>query len=234
MTPWHSPQTLTAPQTQTRGKTLLFCHTSQNHQFRGPLNLKKWPRGPQNLENGPLASFFLKTLPQMIENTVQKKKELEISKNTHFSRCVIFLGEERSTFLNNDVSNNMHFWSIHSLISMIFVNSNFYFLHWKREAQTKKIARNLAPASKFRTPRPPKGLHSDRKRGHSGFWVTQVPQCKPPTLYSSPVSSKQFSSSMISTWISSLFCKYLPILVMSTRSRAVHGVFASSFTSAGG
>ena len=30
-------------------------------------------------------------------------------------------------------------------------------------AQTKKKARNLALASKFRTPRPPNGAHSDRK-----------------------------------------------------------------------
>ena len=35
----------------------------------------------------------------------------------------------------------------------------------KRSAQTKIRARNLAPASKFRSPGPPKGAHSDRKEG---------------------------------------------------------------------
>ena len=71
-TPWHAAQTLTAPQTQTtRGETLLFCHTSLHQKFRA-LNLKMGQEVPKTLKTGPLPHYFLTTVPQMVENTVQK------------------------------------------------------------------------------------------------------------------------------------------------------------------
>ena len=44
LTPWHSPQTPTAPQRQTtRGKTLLFCDASRTKNFEHP-EPQKWAR----------------------------------------------------------------------------------------------------------------------------------------------------------------------------------------------
>ena len=74
--------------------------------------------------------------------------------------------EVRSTFFNHDVSNDMNFWSIHWVTSMIFVNSHFDFLPRKwEEANQEKRLESLALASKFRTPRPTKWALSDRNRG---------------------------------------------------------------------
>ena len=66
--------------------------------------------------------------------------------------------------------------------------SNFdVFWPLQKEAQTKKRARNLAPASNVRSPGPPKGAHPDPKGGqkgsHSEFWETK----RAPGLSSHPV-----------------------------------------------
>ena len=59
------------------------------------------------------------------------------------------------------------------------VSSSIETMRWmfsnpkKKGVQTKKRARNLALASKFRSPRPPKGTHSDRKEGHTGFFLEE-------------------------------------------------------------
>ena len=73
-TPWYSPQTLTEPQRQTtRGKTLLFCYTSPYQKFREHLNLKMGQVVPKTLiPNSPGPLCFFTTVPQMVENTVQK------------------------------------------------------------------------------------------------------------------------------------------------------------------
>ena len=59
LTPWHSPQTPTAPQRQTtRGKTLVFCDASRTKRC-------------ETLISSLLTHFFfLTTVPQMEENTM--------------------------------------------------------------------------------------------------------------------------------------------------------------------
>ena len=55
----------------TRGKTML-CDASRTKKFGLP-QPQNGPRSPKNLENYPLGRlFFLTTVPQMVENTVQK------------------------------------------------------------------------------------------------------------------------------------------------------------------
>ena len=54
----------------------------------------------------------------MVENTA-KIREIEIlQKNTYFSEVLFSLGEKQRLF--QDVSNNMHFWSVHWVFHMIF------------------------------------------------------------------------------------------------------------------
>ena len=86
-----------------------------------------------------------------------------------FLRCALF-PSVGSTFLKHDMSNDMHCWSIHWVIEMIFLYTHtLTFFTPKKGAQTKKRARNWAPASNFRTPRPPTGAHADKKRSAKGY-----------------------------------------------------------------
>ena len=82
-----STDTDTAPQTQTtRGKTLLFCHTSPYQNFG--------PRGPKNLENGPL--FFDDRAADGKKHSA-KMRRLEISKkHTHFCDVSFSSGKKHS------------------------------------------------------------------------------------------------------------------------------------------
>ena len=87
LTPWHSPQTPTAPQRQTtRGKTLLFCDASRTKNFEPP-EPQNGPGGPINPDFDLLAHFFLTTVPQMVENTA-KMRELEFQKVRIFAKCI--------------------------------------------------------------------------------------------------------------------------------------------------
>ena len=94
-------------------------------------------------------------------------------KNAHLSMCIRLA---RSKFSKHRVSNTLHFWSIQRVFYM-FVCSNFrgYFDPPYKNPNKETVLENEVPASKFRTSRPPKGVHSDQKKGaptHFRFWVT--------------------------------------------------------------
>ena len=73
LTRWHSPQTPTAPQRQTRrGKTLLFSDASRTKNFEPSLNLNMGQEVTKTLKTSPLAHVFLTSVAQMVENTVLK------------------------------------------------------------------------------------------------------------------------------------------------------------------
>ena len=73
LTPWHSPQTPRTSQTQTtRGKTLLFCHTSLHQKFPAPWSSKWTEKSQKPWNRAPRLTIFLTTVPQMAENAVHK------------------------------------------------------------------------------------------------------------------------------------------------------------------
>ena len=82
----------------------------------------------------------------------------------HFAMCTFPC--TRSTFFVKPCL-KQHAFLVHPLgVSNDFLHTpTLMFLDPKKGAQTKKRARNLAPASKFRSPGPPKGAHSERKKG---------------------------------------------------------------------
>ena len=88
-----------------------------------------------------------------------------------FPFCV-FLGdflilEKKFLFMYNYILISNVYFDVFDVFPFFLIFSFFHF----------------CPASKFRTPRPTKGAHSDRKKGapkkgaHSGFWMTQGAQC---------------------------------------------------------
>ena len=96
LTPWHSPQTPTAPQRQTtRGKTLLFCNASRTKIFDLP-QPQNGPRSPKNHENEspPWLIIFSTTVPQMVENTVKNEGARNFEKNNAFCDVHFSLGEK--------------------------------------------------------------------------------------------------------------------------------------------
>ena len=91
----------------------------------------------------------------------------KISKKYAFFRCALFFGEKQNLETR---CIKQHAFLVDPLgVSYDFLYTPTFFLtHQKRWAQTKKGARNLAPASKFRSSVPPRGCHSDRKGSQKG------------------------------------------------------------------
>ena len=165
MTPWHSPQTPTAPQRQTtRGKTLLFCDASRTKELDFP-QPQNGPRSPKNLEKrAPWLIIFFDDRAADGRKHTANMRELEISKNVHF--CNVHFSRNKKHILCKTVC---ILGPSTGCFKCFFAHPNFDVLRpKKREAQTKKRARNLAPASKFRSPGPPKGGHSGGKGGQKG------------------------------------------------------------------
>ena len=89
-----------------------------------------------------------------------KMREIEILKNAfcdvHFSFAEKYILETRCI--------KQHAFLVDPLaVSSVFFECSHFdvFLSPKKGAQTKKRDRNLTPASKFRSPGPPKGAHFD-------------------------------------------------------------------------
>ena len=155
-----------------------------NRKLRALLNLKMGQGAPENPNFEPPGPSVFTTVPQMVEKTCKNEGAQHFLRISLFFRCAFFLKEK--PFLKHDVSNDMHFGSMHWMMHMFFRMFTL-FDPLQKGAQTKKGARNLSPVSKFRTSRPPKGIHSDRKKGaqkgtHSGFCVTEWPQSERATL----------------------------------------------------
>ena len=84
----------TAPQRQTtRGKTCCFATHIPNRNFDLP-QPQNGPRGPQKLDFDPpvFFSFSSTTVPQMVENTLQKPKK---SKNYNFGDVHFSFGDKQ-------------------------------------------------------------------------------------------------------------------------------------------
>ena len=92
LTPWHSPQTPTAPQRQTtRGENLLFCDASRTKHFDSPQPQNVPRKYQKTLKTGPGAHFFVFSVPQMFEN----KRRLEHFENCIFAMCTFPSGEQQ-------------------------------------------------------------------------------------------------------------------------------------------
>ena len=84
LTPWHSPQTPTAPQKQTtRGKTLLFFDASRTKNFDPP-EPQNGPNSLINLENGPLGSFLDDRAADGRQTQPKKEGSSKFRENAHF------------------------------------------------------------------------------------------------------------------------------------------------------
>ena len=151
-------------------------------KISGLLNLKVSQGVPKTLISISLCLFVLFNDRAADGRKHSAKMRARNFEKDAFLQCALF-SCARSTFLKNRVSNNMHCWSIQWVFHLIFVNSHFdVFLTPKWRAQTKKRARNLALASKFRTPKTSqrgqfRHQREPKKGVHSGFWVTQGHQC---------------------------------------------------------
>ena len=132
--------------------------THPEPQISGPLYLKMGQEVPKT-SNGPRGPFFL-DFPQMVETECKNEGGSNFKKmyfcDVHFSlgekqiletRCI-----KQHAFLVDPQGVSFDFSSTHTLM----------FLLPQKGVQTKKGARKLAPASKFRSPGSPKGAHSDR------------------------------------------------------------------------
>ena len=89
LTPWHSPQTPTAPQRQTtRGKTPEPKNSST-------MNLKVGQEVPKRLISSPLAHFFFFDRAADGRKHRAQMRELEISKKKHFCEVHFSFGKKR-------------------------------------------------------------------------------------------------------------------------------------------
>ena len=100
--PWHPPQTQTAPQARTTQWALRILKSARRPIFAS-----------RKLANGPRAHFaFVLNVPHMVQNGVC----IFAKYNFH---------QARDKFVKTHAFNNMNVWSIHWVFSMIFVFSNF-------------------------------------------------------------------------------------------------------------
>ena len=88
-------------------------------------------RGPPQMGPGGILAtrkcpspFFVFSVPKMVEKHTSKIEEAKISKKDAFLAMFTIL-QVRNKFLKQDVSNNMHLWSIHWVIFLVFECSHF-------------------------------------------------------------------------------------------------------------
>ena len=146
--------------------------THPEPKISGLVNLIMGQEVPKHIENVPRGPLFVCSVPQMAENTCEV--HFSLSKTPILVKpCV-----KQHAFMVDPLGVSNDFLRTPTLM--------FFDTH-KRKAQNKKRARNLAPASKFRSLGPPKGTHSDRKGGqkggHSEFCFTKGAQGERATLY---------------------------------------------------
>ena len=85
------------------------------HQNFGSPEPQNGPKGPKNLNfEPPSPLFFSTTVSQIIENTAKMRGLKFLKKYAFFEMCTF--PQVKGTFLTHDISNDMHFWSIHWVI----------------------------------------------------------------------------------------------------------------------
>ena len=126
------------------------------------------PRGPKNLISIPVCFFVL-----FNDRAADGGKNSAKNRAQHFEKFAFFSMRSspivRSKFLKQYVSNNMHFWSVRCLIYM--VHTLMFFGPKERgssQERGSKLGSRDGPASKFRSPGPPRGAHPDRKLCQNG------------------------------------------------------------------
>ena len=155
---------------------MLFCDASRTTNFDLP-QPQNGPRSPKSLaKKKPSAHYFFGDLAADGRKHSAKMRELEISKNIHFCNVHFSLGKKHM-FVKPCLKT--HAFLVHPLgVSFDFLHTPTMMLtdtQKGRGAQTKKIARNLAPAS-FRV------LRDERGPGPAGHPVDAVASGKRETI----------------------------------------------------